>query len=259
MEAKSNNRSMNAEIIARLEASFGSGASARLNWLIGEIFSDGDKLSPSLIAERIGEETAARTLKIFAGSEEPGFAFLERVAEFLGINSEWLKRGVGAPFSVTYERDYGDAFAKKLIKSSAKKITMVRSTSVAGEVAIVLQMDSFRCEILETTLRLSEQIGGAGESDAARFSKTCEALWEARKSSVNSVMMTPDSFHRLVSGNGHALSLIARSDHQSWFDDWWDPSMFMHRNDPDQYWKGYRAFCVRIQNVCQIDGGYSNV
>ena len=244
---------MNAEIIARLEASFGSGASSRLNWLMSEILSDSEKLSASLIAERIGEENAVLTSKIFSGSEEPSFAYLDRVAAYLAVDGEWLKRGVGAPFRVSHQREYGKTLAKKLIESPAKKITLVRSASAAGEVAIALQYDSFRCEVLETTLHLSHHIGSGGEGDAAKFSTTCEALWSARKGSVNSVAMTPDNFQRLVSGNGHALSLIARSDYQSWFDDWWDPSMFMHRNDPDQYWTGYREFCIRIRKAREID------
>jgi hypothetical protein len=255
LEAKTNNRSMNAEIIARLDASFGSGASSRLNWLIGEIFSDGESLSPSLIAERIGEETAIYTSKVFSASEEPSFAFLDRVAEYLAVDSEWLKHGVGTPFQVSQERDYGSSLSQKLIESPAKKITMVRSTSVAGEIAIVLQFGSFRCEVLDTNLRLSVQIGAGGERDAARFSATCEALWGARKGSVGSVMMTPDNFDRLISGNGHALTLIARSNYQSWFDDWWDPAMFMQRNDPDQYWPGYRDFCARIHKARGIADG----
>lgn len=253
-EAKTNNRSMNAEIIARLEASFGSGASSRLNWLLDEIFSDNEKLSPSLIAERIGEENSLLTSKIFAGSEEPSFAFLDRITEYLAVNGEWLKRGVGNPFNVSHERDYGEALAKKLIESPAKKITLVRSTSPAGEVAIVFHYDSFRCEVLETALHLSDHLGSGGEGDAARFSETCEAVWSARKSSVSSVAMTPDNFHRLISGSGHALGLIARSDYQAWFDDWWDPTMFMHRNDPEQYWPGYRAFCMRIREIREKKG-----
>lgn len=254
-EAKLNNRSMNAEIVEKLEALFGASAASRLNWLLRDILPESghEKLSPELIAEQIGETSNLVTLKVFAGEQEPTFEYLDRVADYLAVNPNWLKRGVDTPFRVTHEYYYGIELADKLFEAKPKKIILVRSMSAAGGLAIVVQQDSFRCEVLSTHIHLSEQIGNSGEGNAAQFSLACQKLWKLRKGTVSSVLMPEKSFYDLIAGRHHALSLTTRANYMHWFDDWWDPAMFLNRNDPNQYWPGYRAFCERIYRVIELD------
>lgn len=254
-EAKSNNRSMNAEIVARLDESLGSRVSDRLNWALREIAVDfgHEPLSPALLAEDIGEETASRAERIFSGAEEPTFEFLDRVAAYLAVNEAWLKRGTGQPFKVSLETNYNLELADKLLAKNAKKITFVRNDTLEGELAIVIQLDEFRCETLTTHIRLSDEIGASGEGDAARFSLVCRKLWRERSGLMSSILLKPTAFDDLISGKVHPRALFSRLHYSQWVDDWWDEAMFRERNAKDVYWPGYTAFCERISRAIEAD------
>lgn len=124
-EAQESKRSMNAEIISRLEKSFDidelkfktqenelsdipfnpyqllnrrKELSDRLihaiQWANFKKFRE---LKYSHIAEELGYETAEVFLEWIQGKQEPTFSELRTIGEFLGINKEWLVHGDGVP------------------------------------------------------------------------------------------------------------------------------------------------------------------
>ena len=115
-EAQNTKRSMNAEILARLENSFNfkkidldgdtvlnpyqlldrkRELSARLikaiEWLNSSRI---EEIKYSLIAERLGYETAEVFLDWIQGKQEPTFTELRKIADFLGVSQDWLVHGV---------------------------------------------------------------------------------------------------------------------------------------------------------------------
>ena len=99
--ARLNQRSINAEINARLQGSFCHGVFERLEWLRVHILStqlfetQSSAVALSVLAEAIGEPTPARLERIFNGLEEPTFDLLDAIATRCAVNAAWLKHGVG--------------------------------------------------------------------------------------------------------------------------------------------------------------------
>ncbi|GAB3438202.1 Arc family DNA-binding protein [Insolitispirillum peregrinum] len=101
--AAANQRSLNAEINARLRGSFFHGVFERLEWLRVHILStqilgtESSAVALSMLAEAIGEPTPARLERIFSGIEDPTFEILDAIAARCSVSSQWLKHGVGEP------------------------------------------------------------------------------------------------------------------------------------------------------------------
>lgn len=256
VEAKANGRSMNSEIVARLEASFGSSVAQRLNWLLGEIWTapSQEKLSPSLIAEAIGEASSSYVEKVFSGAEEPTFKLLDQIAGFLAVNPAWLKRGSGAPFPVSDEKNYEIDLVDRLLARKPEKVVFVRNDSLQGQLVIILQHGAIKFEVIRTDIHLSEEIGNAGERNAALISLACEKLWNTREAFLFGRILNNEIFVELSSGRRHAGRIIHESHNNSWVEDWWDPKMIMgDGRTVVERWPGYGKFCRRIFRYVEGD------
>jgi len=56
----------------------------------------------SHLAEQLGYETAEFFLDWVQGKQEPTFSELRKIAQFLGVNQDWLLHGDGYPTSHTF-------------------------------------------------------------------------------------------------------------------------------------------------------------
>lgn len=96
-----NQRSLNAEINARLRGSLCHGVFERLDWLRAHILSSeafgtqSSVIALSCLAEAIGDPTPARLTRIFNGIEDPTFETLDAIATACAVNAVWLKHGLG--------------------------------------------------------------------------------------------------------------------------------------------------------------------
>ncbi|KZM50771.1 hypothetical protein OA90_07075 [Labrenzia sp. OB1] len=246
--AKLSNRSMNAEIVARLEQTFMSSVSTRYKWALAQI-NDAvhAKISVSKVAEAVSEETAEQLERVFGGSAYPPFELSDRVAKYLNVRPDWLKHGEGHPFEVHDLYSYGVDLAEMLAKQRPKRIVFIRSMAREGNVAIVTMHDGFVCQIFKTTLNLSEVVGGSGEYDQARFSNTCRKLsLDYRRLDSSSYLLEPEPFIQLIHGDLNPLLAVKQARSSSWFSDWWQPSSFENQANDYGYWAGYQELCKRV-------------
>lgn len=251
--AHRNNRSMNAEIIARLEQTLLPSLADRLRSLTSQI-NDARPLHPmlpSLIAERIGETSASYVERVFDGLDEPTFELLDRISSLLGVNAEWLKHGLGQPFPTAFERWLGIGFVDKLAEMKPERIHVIRSRNDAGNVAIVLQLDDVKYSTIRTPLHASDQIGAGGERDLAAFSNLCYRLSKRRDLNANGLLLDDATFGDLVGGTVYPRTAVQAGSSSMWFEDWWDPSMFRHERIFDHYWPSFKEWCERIYRVVQ--------
>ncbi|QFT65962.1 Arc-like DNA binding domain protein [Labrenzia sp. THAF35] len=258
--AKLSNRSMNAEIVARLEETFLSSVSARYKWALAQINDAGDaKISVSKVAEAVSEETAEQLERVFGGSAYPPFELSDRVAKYLNVRTDWLKHGEGHPFEVHALGSYGAELAETLAKLSPKKIAFIRSTAREGNVAIVTMHDGFDCKIFKTTLNLSEVVGGSGEYDQASFSNTCRKLsLDHKQIDFAGYLLEPEPFVQLIHGDLNPLLAVKQARASSWFSDWWQPSSFENQANDYGYWAGYQELCKRVYRILDMNDDLRN-
>lgn len=251
--AHRNNRSMNAEIIARLEQTLLPSLADRLRSLIAQI-NDARPLHPilpSLIAERIGENSASYVERVFDGLDEPSFELLDRISSLLGVGSNWLKHGLGQPFPAAFERGLGIGFVDKLAEMKPERIYVIRSRNEAGNVAIVLQLDDVKYATIRTPLHASDQIGAGGERDLAAFSNLCYRLSRRRDLNTSGLLLDNETFSGLIGGTVYPRTAVQAGSSSMWLEDWWDPSMFRHERIFDHYWPGFKEWCERIYQAVQ--------
>ncbi|WP_265519088.1 Arc family DNA-binding protein [Nitratireductor luteus] len=251
--AQQNNRSMNAEIIARLEQTIMPTIVDRLQSLLKQINESRPlhAILPSVIAERIGEESATRMEKVFEGLEAPTFELLDRISAFLGVRPSWLKHGLDHPFPVTSERWLGIDFVDRIADEKPDRVLVVRSRNDVGNIAIVLQIDDVRYSTRRTMLHASDHIGAGGERDLAAFSNACCRLSKRKDLNVSGLLLDEQIFTSLVDGSIYPRTAIQAGSPSHWFEDWWDPSVFRHELIFDHYWPGFKEWCERIYQVVQ--------
>lgn len=258
--AKQNNRSMNAEIVAQLEASLISSATDRLLFVLEAIrVGSRQPLTASHLAEAIGEKSPVTIESIFSRTQVPEFSLLQKIATYLHINEDWLKHGSikpnssQIPFLVSNVSNFNTEFADKLIAENTHTVFLVRCNDADGGLTIVRQIDDHKSDVKKTNIHLSENIGSGGEANLIRFWHACKHMWELKRGKFTSLQMEPNQYKELISGKIYPLTAVQNAKRAHWFDDWWDPKMFEGRNDQDEYWIGYRDFCKRIYNAIEKD------
>jgi hypothetical protein len=251
--ARANNRSMNAEIVARLEETLSHGVVGRLRSVLRWINQERPytHLSPSVIAEGIGEPNAAYLEHVFNNNAEPTFDVLDGIANYLGIRPDWLKHGNGHPFPTESERHYGLGLADRIISFSASSICLIRSDNENGNVAITIQLDDIKYITLTTTMHMSNNIGAGGMVDLANFSNACRKLWRDIKTKVINIQLDSNAFKQLTMGDIYPKTAIKMGSNAEYFREWWDWSMFT-KQGAYEYWPGYSELCRSVYAL--VDG-----
>ncbi|WP_102866930.1 Arc family DNA-binding protein [Pseudovibrio exalbescens] len=261
--AKDNNRSMNAEIVARLEDAFSSSRLPdyilnlvdRFKWAISQINAASyDELSVSMVAEGISEASAERLEQVFEGSAYPPFELTDRVARFLNVRSDWLKHGQGHPYEVGSQTTYGAQLAEKLISERSQSVAFVRCMSREGNMAIIQKLDNFVYKAYSTDLSLSDVVGGSGERNLASFSNTCRRLYLGQTSfSTSGYLLDQETFFQLMQGEINPMLALKKAQPSYWYSDWWDPKSFNQKTSDEGYWEGFTELCKRVYNNLELN------
>lgn len=244
--ARDNNRSMNGEIVSILEKYFQPSLTDRLKFIIDQQNNNNHKINitPSKIAEFIGESNAEAVEAAFSGKVRLTFNQLDQIATYFGLRPEWLKHGDGAPYPVEYGR-FTAADAYNLMNTNFNRLIFLRSKGEAGELAIVTEYENFKFNILSTPINVSLYIGNSGRKDNANLSNACRLLFKSGNCKVTSYLIEHENYLSLVDGNT-LPSLIMKDLRPSfWVDEWWDESN-LDQNYPDKFWNNYYEFCLEI-------------
>lgn len=288
--ARENNRSLNAELNERLINSFVTmqdnysnvvdavlelasrfqtsdrifDIKQRLDFLLEEIreIPNTPYLTPSLIASKLGYEYASETEKWFKGQAEPSFSQLKQLAKFFGCDESWLQFGIGKPFPTKRQSSFhqvvgvvdfcttpDDGYDK------VSEVLFIRNDSTAGEVLIVKVFDSYRCQVYQTSVHMSDVVGATGTRYRAVVTLVLEAFFRSQwKRKAKSYLVKPAMYETLISGEQNALRTLARFGISHWMDDIWDSSMYL-KQDNDEYWESWRPLCLVIDDTVMEDKG----
>ncbi|WP_342066929.1 helix-turn-helix transcriptional regulator [Achromobacter kerstersii] len=247
--------------------------SQRLNSVLAQI-NDATRRRwrPSHVAQAIGASLAEPAEDWFLGRTEPTFEELAKVADFLGVSARWLQHGDGEPFlvgNVRLSEDPAQAVRWLLNRPDdplaplgpfqpassfpeLQRLIFVRSSSEAGELAIIKQRDDYRCETFRTPTHVSDVIGAGGEAQLMALSVTLQLLYKlySRPPSlpVTSWILPEKSFSALIAGRVHPLSFDDGSSVRLWWEDFWDESM----TGRNSYWTGWSEITARIRRAIDL-------
>lgn len=267
--AEAEKRSMNAEIVARLENSFNfqsglinepnstklanpyllidrkSEISERLIQSIEWINSyKMNSLKYSHIAEHCGYEHGQVFLDWIKAEVEPTFKELRQVADYFGINSEWLVHGDGKQLNVnqfnTDTTDIGQIFSSNK-QEKIENLLFIRDDSVEGNLLIIKKLNDWKIELFTTSLHLSTVNGVGGSRNLQSFAEQCKAIYKSSYlSKTFGYLISSRDFEDIFTLGKHPLSILKKYQVSPWWEAIWDNSDALKlKHDLELKWKDW--------------------
>lgn len=208
-------------------------------------FNNFRELKYSHIAEQLEYETAEIFLDWVQGKHEPTFVELRKIAEFLGVEQDWLVHGDGYPTphssfdaSGSPERDILELFQTEgisdheIFMSKVKKIHFVRNISPEGELVIVREYKNEKVDVLETRAHISTVIGDGGRRMLQNFASLWAYLYDSpHRNSVHSYLMKKEKFNELRKLYVHPLAILRHTQPSYWWEEIWRKQPSSHMKD----------------------------
>lgn len=227
------------------------------------------------LAEGIGEQYVQPVYDWMEGKAEPSFEALDRIAEWCGVDADWLKTGTGTPYLVQNvrvpESPFQGAFwllkiSEENVKSPLSRLRFIRQAGKRGQLMIIREY-TVGFDIYTTPYVVSNDTGAGGR---ASLESLCEiwqvlyCLYTARDIEKNSGLMITSHivsehvWERLESGNVNPGRIIFRDCGNSpWWEDIWDKDMLAKHRDAagrgneETYWPGYISLATSLQAEIQ--------
>lgn len=267
--AESEKRSMNAEIVARLENSFNfqsglvnepnstklanpyllvdrkSEISERLIQSIEWINSyKMNSLKYSHIAEHCGYEHGQVFLDWIKAEIEPTFKELKQVAEYFGINSEWLVHGDGKLLNVAhFDTDTTDL--DRIFNSNKQEkienLLFIRDDSEEGNLLIIKKLEGWKIELFTTSLHLSTVNGVGGSRNLKSFAEQCKAIYKSSYlTKTFGYLVSSQDFEKMLTLEKHPLSILKPYQASPWWEAIWDKNDALKLKDHlESKWKDW--------------------
>lgn len=263
--AKAANRTFNAEIVERLEASFSGqlptrdSIVTRLNVML-DLYNAGrvgKRLSASHLAEKLGHTDSSTVENWMAGSAAPSFKDAESVANLLGFDPEWLKHGENHPYFVEYIRLPEDPFAaakwltswEENSSDTLKTLYLVRKNDEIGKFLIVKESSQGRFKIFYTPCHISLSIGAGGTAMLCSLFVTLELLYRKyfARLDIRSYLPQPIEVDQLLNGYKNPGEIFSSIPSSTWWEDIWDKKM----QSSNKYWSDWPELCNSINESLQ--------
>lgn len=257
--ANQEKRSMNAEIVDRLEKSFHFVAHPETNpknlklahyQIIDRKVEVAERLAHSLnlinsfkmnalkyshIAKMCEYENAEIFLNWLQAKQEPSFTELEKIAAYLYVNKDWLIHGDGHPIpssnwqiennidsNINSLFSYVDPVSKQ--ESEAQKIIFVRNMSKEGNLLIIKVLKDWRVEVLTSNIHVSTYNGVGGKNMLESFARLCSQLYKSTKylTRTNAYLINNELFEKILTCEEHPLALLKKERTSVWWEAFWD-------------------------------------
>lgn len=235
----------------------------RLKECLEQINAAGFSVTPERLARGIGEQYAEPIVNIFTGTQEPSFTQLDKIATYLNINPDWLLYGENSIFDVKYTRLprttksstewllNQDINPEEMVNPNQKPLSniyFIRNDSELGELLIVKQYKNWNCIIFKTPYEISGQSinNDTQKANLAGLSSTWKLLYQTKDHiSIQSYIISQESFTRLAAGDEHPLSILKSYSPKPWWEDIWDIKNYKGKD----YWNDWDVMCERINRI----------
>lgn len=286
--AKINQRSINAETMSRLYDSFvmdnnihleaakvienflqartpsqrKKDVAERLIFLFNEIKKSQHfkNITIAELAYKVGESSADSAESWFKAEMEPTFSQLEKIANFLSANSNWLLFGKQKPFKVesfcfneNLDKDLKWLLTPNpdkdfLRNQSVQEVKFLRSLNAEGSLLIVKLYSNQHLECFHTPYHISEVNGVGGYNSLLYLCLLFKTLKKYHNShqhpSIYSFVISEELTDKVCSEEAHPLPLIDQLHQTPWMDDLADK--LPERSLDELYWMGFDLLRSRL-------------
>lgn len=272
------NRSLNADIVARLNNSFilsdqsvtknrAEESEEDLDYadidrkkevairlqkavqIINNINLNPRTLKYSHIALDNGFESAEGVLEWFQAKSEPTFDELRKLANYFGVQEEWLIHGDLTPipvirwdFSKDIEQDIRDLMT--IDSKEIDQLLFIRDDSKEGHLSIVKIYDTWKAVVLQTGYHISTVVGDGGRAQLRYMTQLWRQLYRQHLVKTKGYLVAEQKFIEINHGQQHPLSILDRLPTSIWWEAIWDMDDAT-KIAPDiiSLWKDWLATC----------------
>lgn len=208
------------------------------------------RMTPSRVAELIGEEKPSEVVSAFHGENELSFRQLEEIADLFGTSPQWMKHGTGSPFPTQGMMEIGCVDDLFQSERNVSRLHLIRTSDETGNLYVVREFnDSLNAELYSTRYHISEEVGSGGFGDLCRLFPIFKTLFRERSASFCSYLVNPMYVHDdEYRGMIHPLVLKDMARRVPWVDDIWDNKSQTRNNE---HWPG--MIRLREQVLSSID------
>ncbi len=286
--AKINQRSINSETMSRLYDSFvmdnniqieaakvienflqartptqrKKDVAERLSFLFKEIKKSKyfNQLTIAELAYKIGENSADSAESWFKAEMEPTFNQLEKIADFLSSNPNWLLFGKERPFkfeSFRFDENLENDLRWLLTSNSkkpflkdhkVKEVKFLRSLNPEGSLIIGKLYTNSYLECFHTSYHISDVTGVGGYNSLLYLCLLFKTLNKYSNSyhhpSIYSYLISEEVTKQIWSEEVHPLPLIDQLHQTPWMDDLADK--LPNRSLDEFYWQGFDLLRSRL-------------
>lgn len=225
-------------------------------------------ISPARLAEGIGEEYIGPVQGWIEGTHEPSVSQIRSIAQWCGVEEDWLISGEGVPYRAEYERipeNPGEG-ALALLAGQRDDITTLKALRFfrvegrRGELTFLRHYKDGKARVFTTPYvvpgNLVAETGNGGRSSLKHLLLIWQMLYTIYTESdmvsnlmISSHVIPEDLERRLRQGNDNPLALIERLRSEPWWEDIWDSTQISRSN----YWPGWRETCAELQTEVERD------
>lgn len=247
--AKREKRSMNAEIVSRLEDSLlfdnDLSSNSKKNILNPYLLIDrkheiSERLIKSLewinsynknlvkyshIAENCGYEHADILLKWLKAEIEPNFKELRLIAEYLGVDQDWLVHGDNCMIPIhlyTPQKDLNflEFFIKDLENKEINALYFIRNSSPHDRLLILKHFTDWKIEIFTIVLNKSSLNDSKLLKSIQNYEESLNKFYQTStyKDELYSYLVSTDTFDQILQLHKHPLGILKTLKPHVWWE-----------------------------------------
>ena len=136
-----------------------------------------EKITVPRVAQFLDVPKISEVEACFEGKAEASVFFLEKFADFFGVNQQWLQFGEGHPFETIEDPHIDPSRYYAHIKAlNAQEIIFAREISPAGRTAILLRLSEYKFAYFPNEYNVSSRVGGTGRFQLANLYRLIEKI-----------------------------------------------------------------------------------
>lgn len=169
--------------------------------LINQANAYENKINLEFLAENLDFPSVDELKCYYTENKEPDFAFIEELADKLGVNATWLKTGINAtPFLSTIRREDRE---QQLLKNEieGKYTFVIKDFTQRPEILLLKRVNDIKYVLFQKPFVFNSNVGSAGSEELYLLYRFLSKLYKRNELSLSDVYFVPeDIFYKMKEG-----------------------------------------------------------
>lgn len=168
-----------------------------------------EKYNIEKLGKKLGFSSVNDLKKYYIDSEEPTYEFIEKVAQKLGINVEWIQYGDNEPFKtkLRYVYDPYSLIREEEFKGAKEIIFAMQDDIYEPNLGVIIKVDDLRYDYYPQTYTFHSSVGATGAAELLSLYKFLNKLNQHGKMPSGVYKIPLNDFSKLFNGQIYPASV----------------------------------------------------